>query len=131
VLPPRSNEGEETLVTILADTSKAHAVRSRAAMKLTYLRRAKACVPIQLTSLRFGPRLSLLHLPAESFIEFQLYAQDVDAKGFVATAAYGDGGPWYIPTADAYPQGGYEPSVAFVDPEAEARLRDGIRKLLG
>ena len=37
-------------------------------------------------------------------------------KRFVATAAYGDGGPWYIPTQEAYPDGGYEVSVAFCDP---------------
>ena len=34
---------------------------------------------------------------------------------FVACAAYGDGGPWYLPTKEAYPQGGYEVSVAWCD----------------
>jgi hypothetical protein len=127
-LPARSDETAEALEKTLADQKKSHAVRSRAAMKLTYLRRA--ATPVTLTSLHLGKRGCLLHLPAESFIEFQLHAQEQRPDGFVAVAAYGDGGPWYIPTAKAYPEGGYEPSVAFVDPAAEAVLRAGISTLV-
>jgi hypothetical protein len=130
VLPPRSNESEAELLKVLGDASKPHAARSRAAMKLSYLRRAQARTPIQLTSLHLGENVSLLHLPAESFIEYQLYAQEQRPRGFVATAAYGDGGPWYIPVAKAYPEGGYETTVAFVDPEADAMLRDEVKLLL-
>jgi hypothetical protein len=90
----------------------------------------QAKTPIQLSSLHLGKKLCLLHLPAESFVEFQLYAQEQRPDGFVATAAYGDGGPWYIPLAKAYQEGGYEPSVSFVDPEAEALLKDDIRQLV-
>ena len=46
----------------------------------------------------------MLHLPSESFVEYQLRAQAAAPSRFVACAAYGDGGPWYIPTAEAYPQ---------------------------
>jgi hypothetical protein len=130
VLPPRTHESEAELLKTLADETKPHAVRSRSAMKLSYLRRARAQTPIVLTSLRLGDRVTLLHLPAECFVEFQLYAQELNRGCFVATAAYGDGGPWYIPTAKAYPEGGYETSVAFVDPEAEELLRDEIKRLL-
>jgi hypothetical protein len=47
-------------------------------------------------------------------------------------AAYGDYGPWYIGTAVAYDQGGYEtsPSASNVSPESEAILLAAIRKLL-
>jgi hypothetical protein len=130
VLPPRSDQSEEELLKTLADPAKPQAVRSRAAMKLAYLRRARDKTPIALTSLHIGTKLCLLHLPAECFIEFQLYAQEQRPDGFVATAAYGDGGPWYIPTAKAYSEGGYEPSVAFVDPEAEGLLRGEIKQLV-
>jgi hypothetical protein len=130
VLPPRSDESEEGLLATLGDQTKSHAVRSRAAMKLSYAQRARAKVPIPLTSLHLGNELCVLHLPAECFIEFQLHAQEIRRESFVAVAAYGDGGPWYIPPAAAYPQGGYEPSVAFVDPEAEALLRDEIKRLV-
>jgi hypothetical protein len=129
VLPSRSNESEAELLKILADESKQHALRSRSAMKLSYLRRAQANTPIQLSSLHMGDRVRLLHLPAECFIEYQLHAQQLKPASFVATAAYGDGGPWYIPVAKAYPEGGYETTVAFVDPEADAILRDEIKRL--
>ncbi len=49
---------------------------------------------------------------------------------FVATAAYGDGGPWYVPTRDAYPQGGYEVSVAFCGPKVDDVLTRGIASLV-
>jgi hypothetical protein len=48
-------------------------------------------------------------------------------------AAYGDYGPWYIGTAAAYEEGGYEtsPGASNVSPEAEEILLAAIRKLLG
>jgi hypothetical protein len=46
-------------------------------------------------------------------------------------AGYGDGGPGYIPTAEAYLQGGYEPTVALAGPESEEILNRAIQKALG
>ena len=74
--------------------------------------------------------IALLHLPAESFIEYQLRAQQLRPDQFVCTAAYGDGGPWYIPTAEEYPNGGYEVSVAFCEPTVDAAMTTGIKELL-
>jgi hypothetical protein len=47
-------------------------------------------------------------------------------------AAYADYGPWYIGTAAAYDEGGYEtsPGASNVGPEAEPVLMDAIKKLL-
>jgi len=47
-------------------------------------------------------------------------------------AAYGDYGPWYIGTAIAYDQGGYETTApaSNVGPGAEAELTRAIHKLL-
>ncbi len=129
VLPPRSDQSTGELQKLIADGSKAVAVRNRSAMKLSYLLRAEAKTPIQLTSLHLGDKLRLLHLPAESFVEYQLHAQKQRGDGFTTVAAYGDGGPWYIPTAKAYPEGGYEPSVAFVDPDAEGILKTELEAL--
>jgi hypothetical protein len=128
-LPPRSDTTEDELLRTLADASKQTALRSRAAMKLSYRRRASK-LPITLSSLHLGKDLCLLHLPAESFIEYQLFAQEQRPAAFIATAAYGDGGPWYIPIAKAYPEGGYEPSVAFADPEAEGVLKEAVGRLV-
>jgi hypothetical protein len=73
---------------------------------------------------------TLLHLPAECFVEYQLRAQASAPEQFVATAAYGDGGPWYIPTEEAYPQGGYEVTVAFSESTTDGTLSKGSRELL-
>jgi hypothetical protein len=48
----------------------------------------------------------------------------------VATAAYGDDGPWYIPLKKSFAEGGYEPGVAFAEPEAEELMREAIRALV-
>jgi hypothetical protein len=72
----------------------------------------------------------LLHLPAESFIEYQLRAQASFPKRFVACAAYGDGGPWYIPVSEAYSQGGYETGVAWCDKQIDSMMSQGIATVL-
>ncbi len=48
----------------------------------------------------------------------------------MATAAYGDGGPWYIPTEAAFPQGGYEVSVSWSSNAVESTLMKGIESLV-
>ncbi len=45
-------------------------------------------------------------------------------------AAYGDGGPGYIPTAAAFTQGGYESDVTRMVPEDEEILMKAMNKLL-
>lgn len=91
--------------------------------------RRRQRVPITLSAL-YVNQGTLLHLPAESFLEYQLRAQAAAPERFVACAAYGDGGPWYIPTAEAYPQGGYEVSVAWCPPEMDGLLTGGVETLL-
>ena len=49
----------------------------------------------------------------------------------VAVAAYGDGGPWYIPTVAEYPAGGYETVVAFSEATIDDQFTQAIEKLLG
>jgi len=88
-----------------------------------------ASQPIVLSALHINSA-TLLHLPAESFVEYQLRAQSLAPDRFVATAAYGDGGPWYIPTRQAFPQGGYEVSVANCDVSMDDLLSQGMQGLL-
>ena len=120
---------ESALEKLIADPKAAVANRVRAAMKVAYRRRA-AEQPIHLGYLDLGDGRGILHLPAECFIEYQLGAQKLRPGSFLATAAYGDGGPWYIPTAAAYPQGGYEPTMSWVDPGSEEVLKENVRKLM-
>jgi hypothetical protein len=72
----------------------------------------------------------VLHLPGEPFIEYQLKAQALRKDAFVCVAGYGDGGPGYIPTARAYLEGGYEPTVALAGPQCEDILDGALAKLL-
>lgn len=113
----------------IGNKDNAVANRNRPSYTLTWLRRAEKKTPIVLSALAIDG-VSLLHLPAESFIEYQLRAQELAPGRFVATAAYGDGGPWYIPVKEEYPNGGYEVSVAFCDPEVDPVLTEGMRSLL-
>ena len=104
---------------------------SGGASRLAWLRRRAAGHRIEVTCLRLG-RARILHLPGELFVEYQLAAKAMRPDLFVALAAYGDYGPWYIGTAVAYDQGGYEttPPASNVGPGAEVELMGAIRKLL-
>ena len=95
---------------------------------LTYLRRWRSPIPI--TSLRLNEDIDILHLPGETFIEYQLYAQEVRPDGFVAVAGYGDLGPGYITLERSYEEGGYEPTDSFCSGESEAVMRKAIRDVL-
>ncbi len=72
----------------------------------------------------------ILFMPGELFVEYQLGAQKMKPELFVAMAAYGDYTPGYIPTAEAFPQGGYEIRVTRMLPEVESTLMNAIKKLL-
>ena len=101
------------------------------ASRLAFARRCRDGQKIEVSCLNLG-RARVLHLPGELFVEYQLAAKAARPDLFVAVAAYGDYAPWYIGTAIAYEQGGYEtsPSASNVGPESEAVLLGAIRKLL-
>lgn len=129
LLTPRATFQEATLMDQVGNKDAALANRIRPAMMLGFLRRCERKEPIVLSALHINST-TMLHLPAESFVEYQLRAQAAAPDRFVATAAYGDGGPWYIPVAEAYPQGGYEVSVAFSEPTTDAAMTGELSKLV-
>jgi len=100
--------------------------------RLAWLRRCQAGHQIDVTCLALG-RTRIVHLPGEPFVEYQLAAKALRPDLFVAVAGYGDYAPWYIGTAKAYDEGGYETSsgASNVAPEVEEILSGAIRKLLG
>jgi hypothetical protein len=129
-LPPRKEAsfGEEESRKALADTKATDAKRNNAAFQLAWLKRKHT--PIEVSCLDFGGSVLNLFLPGEAFVEYQLAAQKMRPDAAVNVAAYGDGGPGYIPTAKAYLEGGYEPTVALAGPESEDVLLAAMRKLL-
>jgi len=126
-LPPAKHLSVEKLEAQLAAGEKEFN-----ASRLAWWRRCRDGHKIDVTCLGLGPA-RILHLPGELFVEYQLAAKAARPDLLVAMAAYGDYAPWYIGTAMAYEQGGYEtsPSASNVAPEVEGVLMTAINKLLG
>lgn len=130
ILPPVDERfDEEAIMRQISDRSQRVVSRNRPSFTVAWIRRVSKKLPITLSALHINDA-SMLHLPSESFVEYQLRAQASAPNRFVACAAYGDGGPWYIPTANAYPQGGYAVGVAWCDPAIDQILSGGIKELL-
>ena len=72
----------------------------------------------------------VLFMPGELFVEYQLAAKALRPDLAVSMAAYGDYGPFYIGTKEAYSQGGYEIVTSPVTQDSEEILLKTIRKLL-
>lgn len=130
VLQSNPDFSEERMIKVIENTATAPATRISAAFRLGFIRHSAAGVPIQFTSLHLGDDVCLLHLPGESFIEYQLFAQRQLPGRFVATASYGDGAPGYIPLEQSFAEGGYEPTQAFAAPDSEKVMKDTIAELL-
>ena len=129
-LPPSKHLSIEKLEAQLK-TNEATLTTQGGASKLAWLRRCQAGHRVEVACLALG-RARILHTPGELFVEYQLAAKAERPDLFVAMAAYGDYAPWYIGTAIAYEQGGYEtsPSASNVAPTVEGVLMGAIKKLL-
>jgi hypothetical protein len=129
-LPARKEDsfGAEQSQKNLEDPKAPDAKRNNGAFQLAWLKRIDT--PIEVNCLDFGGSVLNLFLPGEAFIEYQLAAQKLRPDAVVNVAAYGDDGPGYIPTAKAYLEGGYEPTVALAGPDSEDILLRAMRKLL-
>jgi len=129
--PPRQEAdfSEEHFRTVLADPAQTYPVRMSAAIALAWYNRLKIKPTVDVTSYRLGP-VTILHLPGEAFVEYQLFAQSVRPDDFVAVAAYGELGTGYICTDRAFAEGGYEPTASFVGPPSETLLKASIREVL-
>jgi len=129
-LPPAKHLTLDELETELREHA-APFVAAGGPSRLAWVRRCQAGHRIEVACLALG-RARILHLPGEPFVEYQLAAKAERRDLFVAVAGYGDYAPWYIGTAIAYEQGGYEtrPSASNVAPEVEKTLTGAIRKLL-
>ena len=106
----------ERMMKVVENTAMSPALRIGAAVRVAFIRQSVAGVPIHFTSLHLGDDVRLLHLPGESFVEDQLFAQQQNPAAFIANASYGDGAPGCIPLEKSFTEGGYEPSWAFAAP---------------
>jgi hypothetical protein len=130
-LEPKSTAGftEEDMRAILADGAKSTFDRILAAMGLSW--RMRLDQPIDVPAIDFG-NAQYLVMPAESFVGYQLMAQELAPDEFIVTAGYGECAPGYIPTAQATEEKFNDHhSWCWVGPGAEERMRAAMAEALG
>lgn len=127
VLQPDPEFPEERMLKVMQNTATAATTRIAAALRIGFIRHRE---PIPFTSLHLGDDVCLVHLPGESFVEYQLFAQQQRPGGFTCTASYGDGVPGYIPLEQSFIEGGYEPSQAYAAPNSEKVIKQTLSDLL-
>lgn len=101
-----------------------------AAMGLSWRKRCAAGELIDVPAVDFGPA-QLLLLPAESYIEFQLFAQEQRPKSFVMVMGYGECAPGYIPIERAWKE--HDDNLddwCWVAPGSEAVMKHAIATAL-
>ena len=130
-LEPRSSEGfsKSDLEAQLVAGQKPFD-QCLAAMGLSWRERLEAGQQLQVPAVDFGSSQFLL-LPGETYIEYQLYAQQVRPDSFVAVAGYGECATGYVPIERAWQeQDGNLRDWCWVAPGAETPLKAAIREAL-
>lgn len=105
--------------------------RSEAAMGLAWYERVKKGHRIEVPAIEFGPAHLLLLLPAEAYVEFQLFAQECRPEGFVMVMGYGECGPGYIPIERSFTERDSNLNDwAWTPPGSEAVMKAAILEVL-
>jgi hypothetical protein len=130
-LAPRRSTGfsREEMKKKLQDTSLPYLPRAEAALGLSWLKRCDEGRAIDVPVADFGGA-HLVLLPAETFVQYQLWAQEMRPDSFVVTAGFGECAPGYIPTAQAASEG-YDDHYSWIAfPECEATMLNALRQVL-
>ena len=109
-------------LTVLCRSERANAKRRRRHQTVP----EKAAWGMRLIA-RWLPHRRLVMVGDGAFASLAVFRTLKDRA--VCVAGYGDGGPGYIPTARAYLEGGYEPTVALAAP-CEELLTRALTKVL-
>ena len=127
---PRDELGREAMEKALADSDVPEGQKVIHASILSSADNpANTDYPMRL--LQIGP-VRVLFLGGEPFVEYQLYVQSLIPDAFIAVAANCSGSFLYIPTADAFDQGGYEvESFRWCTRAFEGRFQRAVRDLVG
>ncbi|TWU17331.1 hypothetical protein Pla52o_53370 [Novipirellula galeiformis] len=102
--------------------------RISAAMGLSSLDRVERGQPIDLPCLELG-EARLLLMPGESFVHYQLMAQQMSPDRFVMTVGYGECWPGYIPSEQAFVDG-FDHGWRWVARGSEAIIKEALQPLL-
>jgi hypothetical protein len=130
-LAPRSQPGfsQAELEKRLAEDPKPFG-QCLAALGLSWRHHASLDAEIDVPAVNFGAA-QLLLLPAESYVEFQLFAQSVAPDRFVLTCGYGECGPGYIPIERAWQENDSNlHDWCWINPGSETAMKNAIRDAL-
>ncbi len=104
--------------------------RSESAMGLAWYERVKRGHQVEVPCVDLGAA-QLLLMPAEAYVEFQLYAQEVRPESFVMVMGYGECGPGYIPIERAWREkDGNLTDWAWTPPGSEEVMKKAIREVM-
>ncbi len=121
---PKDELQPDQLVAVLRDESKSPEDRILAAMGLASRRRVAAGRAIDVPLVDLGAA-SILLLPGESFVGYQLQAQELASEKHLLTIGYGECWPGYIPTQRAFAEG-FDDKWLWVGPEAPAAMQRAL-----
>jgi hypothetical protein len=136
-LPLRTAPGftREDQEAELNDDSLDTTTRSLAAMGVSWWKRADAGRKLDVPVVDLGPARILL-FPGETFVQYQLWAQEARPDLFVVSVGYGDCAPGYVPTRKATEEGfdrrrRSAKTWMWADPDlAEASMRAAIAEAM-
>jgi len=121
-LPLADHLNKDSLLKKLADPDESKS-KFGPAGQLAWVKELENGRKVNVSALKIGD-ISVLNLPGEPFVEYQLAAQKMVPDQHLCTAAYEEYGAGYIGTEIAYSQGGYETS------ESATRTTAGAEKVL-
>lgn len=132
VLPHSELEAlsETTLKNRLEDSRIPLNSRIQFALGLSSLRQNADGHHIDIPMVDLGPA-QLILLPAESFVAYQLFAQQLRPESFVVVMGFGESAPGYIPTNQAYQEGFREEhQYTWNRPGAETLIQTALTALM-
>ena len=80
---------------------------------------------LQLHGIRLGDAM-LVAMSAEVFVEYALLGRQASPAQATLVLGYSNGNVGYLPTAAAYPEGGYEINTTKVGPDSERIAQEAI-----
>jgi hypothetical protein len=128
---PRQDErySLEALKRVLASAATPRRERLDAALGISWLRRVARREPIDVPAVHLGSA-AIVVIPAEAFVQYQIWAQQAAPQKMVMTLGYGECAPGYIPTNAAVAEG-YDDHYSWVDfATCEGALRGSIEEAL-
>lgn len=106
--------------TIRETTARTRQAEIRANLADDYA--GKDVQPVELQVITIGGDIALVAMPGEPFVEIQRGVQERSPFPWTFFSGYANVGTAYLPTADAYEEGGYEVEVTPFAPGAADRL---------